>query len=260
MGQRPRQPRRLDVRRRVRHARDRLVRRDGSRRARAPRRARRRAGRGLDHRRPRQRPRRERPLVRRSVRPARHRGRRRADVRAQRRHLGQPVARRRVRRRRLARDPLPVRRRRRGGVTDVVLHIGTNDIAEGRAADQIEAGLVRFADQARAAGLRVFLTTITPSRTGPRGTAAGQATRTAVNAWVLGQGPAHSDGVFDFAAAVADPARPDRLAPAYDSGDGLHLSAAGYRALAGAVRTDALAGSPCLAGDAASSVVVSGGR
>ncbi|WP_132975472.1 GDSL-type esterase/lipase family protein [Pseudonocardia dioxanivorans] len=146
------------------------------------------------------------------------------------------------------------------GVTDVVLHIGTNDIAEGRAADQIEAGLVHFADQARAAGLRVFLTTITPSRTGPRGTAAGQATRTAVNAWVLGQGPAHSDGVFDFAAAVADPARPDRLAPAYDSGDGLHLSAAGYRALAGAVRTDALAGSPCLAGDAASSVVVSGGR
>lgn len=146
------------------------------------------------------------------------------------------------------------------GVTDVVLHIGTNDIAEGRTADQLQAGLVRFADQARAAGLRVFLTTITPSRTGPRATAAAQATRTAVNSWVLAHGPAHADGVFDFAAAVADPARPDRLESSYDAGDGLHLSAAGYRALAGAVHTDRLTGSPCLAGDSASSVVVSGGR
>lgn len=146
------------------------------------------------------------------------------------------------------------------GVTDVVLHIGTNDIADGRTADQIEAGLVRFADQARAAGLHVFLTTITPSRAGARGTAAGQATRTAVNAWVLNRGAAHADGVFDFAAAVADPARPDRLAAGYDSGDGLHLSATGYRALAGAVRTDQLTGSPCLAGSGSSSVVVSGGR
>ncbi|RTL62940.1 MAG: SGNH/GDSL hydrolase family protein [Pseudonocardiaceae bacterium] len=146
------------------------------------------------------------------------------------------------------------------GATDVVLHIGTNDIAEGRTADQLQAGLVRFADQARAAGLRVFLTTITPSRTGPRATAAAQATRRDVNAWVLAQGPAHADGVFDFAAAVADPARSDRLESSYDAGDGLHLSAAGYRALAGAVRIDRLTGSPCLAGATASSVVVSGGR
>jgi hypothetical protein len=46
---------------------------------------------------------------------------------------------------------------------------------------------------------------------------------------------------------VADPARPTRLASAFDSGDGLHLSAAGYRALAATVDVGSLTGSPCLA-------------
>jgi lysophospholipase L1-like esterase len=58
-----------------------------------------------------------------------------------------------------------------------------------------------------------------------------EADRIAVNAWIRG----HFDAVLDFDAAVRDPARPDHLAPAYDSGDGLHLSPAGYRALAAAI-------------------------
>jgi lysophospholipase L1-like esterase len=134
------------------------------------------------------------------------------------------------------------------GATDVVLHIGTNDIAAGRRADEIIGGLQRFAHRARAAGKRVFLTTITPSRAGAHGTPAAIATREAVNAWVLAHGREHGDGVFDFAAAVADPARPSRPAPVFDSGDGLHLSAAGYRALAAAVDIGQLTGSPCLDG------------
>ena len=56
------------------------------------------------------------------------------------------------------------------GATDVVLHIGTNDIAAGRSVDEITAGLQHFADRARGIGMRVFLTTITPSRTGAHGT------------------------------------------------------------------------------------------
>ena len=56
------------------------------------------------------------------------------------------------------------------GTTDVVLHIGTNDIAAGRDGREIIDGLVRFAGLARAAGKRVFLTTITPSDAGPHGT------------------------------------------------------------------------------------------
>jgi lysophospholipase L1-like esterase len=139
------------------------------------------------------------------------------------------------------------------GATDVVLNVGTNDIAAGRDAAAIEAGLVRFADAARAAGKRVFLTTITPSTAGTHGTPQAVATRNAVNTWIRTQGPAHAAGVVDFAAAVADPTHPDRLAAAADAGDGLHLSAAGYRALAAAVPVAALSGSPCLAEDPAPS-------
>ncbi len=134
------------------------------------------------------------------------------------------------------------------GASDVVLHIGTNDIAAGRTADEIVAGLVAFAGRARAAGTRVVLTTITPSTTGAHGTPAALATREAVNAWVRAHGPEHADGVADFAAAVADPADPTRLAPAFDAGDGLHPSAAGYRAMADALNPAALTGSPCLDG------------
>jgi lysophospholipase L1-like esterase len=133
------------------------------------------------------------------------------------------------------------------GATDVVLHIGTNDIADGAGPAAIVAGLRQFAERTRAAGRRVFLTTITPSSNGSHGTPAATATRDAVNAWVLGPGRRQADGVFDFAAAVADPADPARLAPAFDSGDGLHLSAAGYRALASTVEIRDLTGSPCLA-------------
>lgn len=145
-----------------------------------------------------------------------------------------------------------------GGATDVVLHIGTNDVAAGRTADEIVAGLVAYADRARAAGVRVVLTTITPSAVGPHGTPAAVATRDAVNAWVRAHGAGHADGVVDFAAAVADPADPARLAPPFDSGDGLHLSAAGYRALAGALDPALLTGSPCLAGDPEARLLVSG--
>ena len=41
--------------------------------------------------------------------------------------------------------------------------------------------------------------------------------------------------VADFAVALADPDDPGRIAAAYDSGDGVHPSDAGARALAAAV-------------------------
>jgi lysophospholipase L1-like esterase len=143
---------------------------------------------------------------------------------------------------RLGRDVRAVR-----NLSDVVLNVGTNDVADGRSVEEIVAGLQTFAARVRAAGKRVFLTTITPSEAREHGAPAAIATRAAVNAWVLAHGREHADGVFDFAAAVADRARPTRLAPAFDAGDGLHLSAAGNRALANAVDITQLTGSPCRA-------------
>ena len=57
--------------------------------------------------------------------------------------------------------------------------------------------------------------------------------RGAINAWI--RRPGRFDAVIDFDRALRDPARPAYLAPAYDSGDGLHPSEAGYRAMAALV-------------------------
>jgi hypothetical protein len=51
--------------------------------------------------------------------------------------------------------------------------------------------------------------------------------------WI--RAPGHFDAVIDFDKAVRDPQRPDLLLPAYDSGDHLHPSPAGYRGMADAV-------------------------
>ena len=59
--------------------------------------------------------------------------------------------------------------------------------------------------------------------------ASNEADRQEINAWI--RTPGHFDAVIDFDKAMADPQRPDRLAPAYDSGDHLHPSAAGYRTM-----------------------------
>ncbi|GAA3262724.1 hypothetical protein [Nonomuraea helvata] len=57
--------------------------------------------------------------------------------------------------------------------------------------------------------------------------------RDTVNAWIRTSG--EFDAVADFARAVADPDAPDRIRPAFDSGDHLHPNPAGYRAMADAV-------------------------
>jgi lysophospholipase L1-like esterase len=61
----------------------------------------------------------------------------------------------------------------------------------------------------------------------------GEATRQEVNQWIRTSGA--FDGVFDFDAAVRDPNHPSQFRENYQSGDHLHPSAAGYKAMADAV-------------------------
>jgi lysophospholipase L1-like esterase len=63
--------------------------------------------------------------------------------------------------------------------------------------------------------------------------AANEADRQAVNRWIRESG--QFDAVVDLDAVVRDPARPDRLRPELDTGDHLHPSPAGFRAMAGAI-------------------------
>ncbi|MES1201096.1 MAG: SGNH/GDSL hydrolase family protein [Pseudomonadota bacterium] len=89
--------------------------------------------------------------------------------------------------------------------------------------------------RAHARGLKIYGATILPymGTTGYAPTAVNEADRQAVNAWV--RAPGHFDAVIDFDAAMRDPAQPDRLNPAYDTGDHLHPNVAGYAAMAAAV-------------------------
>ena len=69
-----------------------------------------------------------------------------------------------------------------------------------------------------------------------------EADRQSVNRFIRTSGL--FDAVIDFDRLMRDPARPDRLAPAYDSGDGLHPSLAGYRAMGEAIPLALFAADP----------------
>ncbi len=89
--------------------------------------------------------------------------------------------------------------------------------------------------RAHAAKIRVFGGTITPY-TGSdyyHPGAASEADRQAVNAWI--RAPGDFDAVIDFDKAMRDPSHPERLLPAFDCGDHLHPSPAGYAAMANAI-------------------------
>ena len=107
-------------------------------------------------------------------------------------------------------------------------------------ADEIITGLQQLAQRARAQGFKVFGATITPlgSSTIPGVfTPENEAKRQAVNRWIRTGGA--FDGVIDFDAAVRDPANPARLLPLYDA-DGVHLTDAGYQAMANAINLSML--------------------
>ncbi len=108
--------------------------------------------------------------------------------------------------------------------------------AHDRLVGSIIAAYEQIVLRAHAHGIRVFGGTLTPiagsaySKSGPMS----EADRSAVNQWI--RVPGHFDSVIDFDRALRDPRQPERLLPAFDSGDHLHPSPAGYRAMADAVR------------------------
>jgi lysophospholipase L1-like esterase len=97
--------------------------------------------------------------------------------------------------------------------------------------ERILSAYRQLIERAHAHGLQVFGATITPYvgsnyyHPGPFS----EADRQAVNHWIRAAG--HFDVVIDFDAVVRDPNHPDQLLPAFDCGDHLHPSPAGYKAM-----------------------------
>ncbi|MDV9174329.1 SGNH/GDSL hydrolase family protein [Streptomyces sp. W16] len=129
----------------------------------------------------------------------------------------------------------------RSGVRVLIVMEGINDIkGTPKATDPgaFESAYRTLVTRAHAHGIRVIGGTLTPYGGNSAYTAAREAVRQAVNTFVRAGRP--FDAVVDFDAAVRDPEQPQRIRPAYDSGDHLHFNDAGMRALADTVDLTAL--------------------
>ena len=124
------------------------------------------------------------------------------------------------------------------GVKYIILYEGVNDIGLGATAASLEAAYPQLVAQAHALGIKVYGATITPFYGHSYYTAATEAVRQQVNAFIRTSGT--FDAVLDFDAAIRDPAAPIQLLAAYDSGDHIHPSLVGLQALANAVNLQLL--------------------
>jgi lysophospholipase L1-like esterase len=119
------------------------------------------------------------------------------------------------------------------GVTHVVIYAGTNDIGIGTGcpAEEIIAAFTRLVERAHEQGVQVMIATITP-RTSY--TALQNRERFEVNAWLRRGGDCSDlcDEIVDFDSVIAWYVNPNSINPEYDSGDGIHPNAEGYRAMA----------------------------
>ncbi len=98
---------------------------------------------------------------------------------------------------------------------------------------ELIAGLQQIIERAHQHGIKVFGATLTPYEGADYYSEDGEATRQAVNQWIRTSGA--FDGVVDFDAAVRDPIHPSQFREGYHSGDHLHPSAAGYKAMANSI-------------------------
>jgi lysophospholipase L1-like esterase len=129
------------------------------------------------------------------------------------------------------------------GVRWVIILEGVNDIGGSRnqqVATDLIAAYEQFIEKAHAHDIRVYGVPILPFGGSSYDSTAHQTARQTVNEWIRTSGK--FDAVIDLDAAVRNPANPTRLLPAYDCGDHLHLSVAGYQAMADAIDLDLFKG------------------
>lgn len=126
------------------------------------------------------------------------------------------------------------------GVRFATVLLGINDIGLGSvvasekvSAGEIIAGHRQMIAYAHSRGIRIYGATLTPIGGSIYDSAENEAKRRAFNHWIRTSG--EYDGVIDFDKVVRDPADHSRMLPLYNSGDSLHPSDAGYRAMGDAI-------------------------
>lgn len=136
---------------------------------------------------------------------------------------------------RLERDVLALH-----GVTGVIFYYGTNDVGSSCSATDILASYRTIFQRLRDAGIKIFVTPVTPR---PSYNASMNTHRATINAFVREGGDCSGtcDGVLDFDAVLKDPANANSINPLYDNGDGAHANVAGQQAIADSISLPMLA-------------------
>jgi lysophospholipase L1-like esterase len=132
------------------------------------------------------------------------------------------------------------------GVRTVIVLEGINDIGASTfdptapvvTLPQLIGGHRELIAAAHARGIKAIGATLTPIKGSFYDTPANEALRDGLNDWIRTSGA--YDAVVDFDRATGAPGDPDRLNPAYDSGDALHPNDTGYHAMAAAVDLNSL--------------------
>jgi lysophospholipase L1-like esterase len=124
------------------------------------------------------------------------------------------------------------------GINDLGMLTRTTMASEGQHEDLVRRMIGAYNQiivRAHAHGIKVIGGTLLPFMGTDfyHPTVSNESDRKILNAWI--RAPGHFDAAIDFDAITADPALPDRLRTDYDSGDHLHPSPRGYRAMADAI-------------------------
>jgi lysophospholipase L1-like esterase len=123
------------------------------------------------------------------------------------------------------------------GANWLIVFEGVNDLGSHNSTPAIATNLIaayqQFIAKAHAQNIRVCGATITPFGGSGYFSMEHEASRQTVNAWIRTNNL--YDALIDFDATVRNPVTLTNLQSAYDCGDHLHLSPAGYRALADAI-------------------------
>ncbi len=121
------------------------------------------------------------------------------------------------------------------GINDIIHPVGTNvnpfrPMSDLPTVEQLIGGLKAYIAQARSFGYKVYVGTLLPMGGWRTDAPFRQEMRHAYNDFI--RTTDLIDGCIDFDKALRDPEKPDWFLPAYDSGDHLHPSPAGYDRMA----------------------------